>query len=126
MRFSFIFVALVGLIACCFAATHDWAKPIVNLPGLPSQNIPFKQYSGYVTVNVKSGRRLFFWFAEAQSNPATAPVTLWMNGGPYVCVAFARSFSNVFPALQRLLESFGPFHGEWSISRSARWSAFGC
>lgn len=24
----------------------------------------------------------FFWFVEAETNPATAPVALWMNGGP--------------------------------------------
>jgi hypothetical protein len=83
---SFIAVA-VGLVlfaAAAHAATHDWAKPITNLPGLPTQNLPFKQYSGYITANVKSGRRLFFWFVESQSNPATDPLTLWMNGGPFV------------------------------------------
>ena len=25
---------------------------------------------------------MFFYFSEARKNPATAPMTLWLNGGP--------------------------------------------
>lgn len=38
--------------------------------------------SGYMPLEDASGTEIFFWFVEAASNPATAPVVLWMNGGP--------------------------------------------
>lgn len=31
--------------------------------------VKFKQYAGYVTVNVTHGRALFYWFFEAITNP---------------------------------------------------------
>jgi len=37
------------------------------------------QYSGYITIG---NRHLHYWFVEAASNPSTAPVVLWLNGGP--------------------------------------------
>ena len=29
------------------------------------------------------GRNLFYWFVEAQTNPADAPLVLWLNGGEH-------------------------------------------
>lgn len=39
-------------------------------------------YSGFITVNKKLGSNLFFWFFPAKENPETAPVFLWLQGGP--------------------------------------------
>ncbi|EFN61705.1 Vitellogenic carboxypeptidase [Camponotus floridanus] len=39
-------------------------------------------YSGYFTVNKKYNSNLFFWFFPAMNNPETAPVVLWLQGGP--------------------------------------------
>eukprot|EP00698_Gefionella_okellyi_P005423 TRINITY_DN14970_c0_g1_i1.p1 TRINITY_DN14970_c0_g1~~TRINITY_DN14970_c0_g1_i1.p1 ORF type:complete len:460 (-),score=93.78 TRINITY_DN14970_c0_g1_i1:43-1422(-) len=54
---------------------------ITSLPGL-SDPIGFRQYAGYLDVDATHGRRIFYWFVEAQSNPTTAPVVWWSNGGP--------------------------------------------
>ncbi|KAK1083949.1 hypothetical protein LTR33_002953 [Friedmanniomyces endolithicus] len=40
-----------------------------------------KSYSGYV--DVESQQHLFFWLFSARNvDPATAPLTIWLNGGP--------------------------------------------
>lgn len=53
---------------------------VVRLPGQP--NVGFKQYAGYVDVDVKAGRSLFYYFVEADKEPDKKPLTLWLNGGP--------------------------------------------
>lgn len=40
-----------------------------------------KSYSGYV--DIAENEHIFFWFFEARSvDPTTAPLTVWINGGP--------------------------------------------
>ncbi|PNX81577.1 serine carboxypeptidase 27-like protein, partial [Trifolium pratense] len=48
------------------------------------KNVGFEQYSGYVTVNEKRGRALFYWLIEAplSREPDSRPLVLWLNGGP--------------------------------------------
>lgn len=53
---------------------------IDRLPGQPQ--VGFQQYSGYVTVDDKENRALFYYFAEAEVDPASKPLVLWLNGGP--------------------------------------------
>ncbi|WJX40342.1 Serine carboxypeptidase-like 42 [Trifolium repens] len=53
---------------------------VVRLPGQPK--VEFKQYAGYVDVDVKHGRSLFYYFVEADHDPHKKPLTLWLNGGP--------------------------------------------
>ncbi|KAK6126971.1 hypothetical protein DH2020_039282 [Rehmannia glutinosa] len=53
---------------------------ISALPGQPP--VKFSQFSGYVTVNEKEGRALFYWLTEATNNAHTKPLVLWLNGGP--------------------------------------------
>ncbi|OMO90861.1 Peptidase S10, serine carboxypeptidase [Corchorus olitorius] len=55
---------------------------ISSLPGQPP--VTFSQFSGYVTVNEKQGRALFYWLTEATSLPEKKPLVLWLNGGHYV------------------------------------------
>ncbi|KAL5148485.1 Serine carboxypeptidase II-3 [Glycine soja] len=57
------------------------ADRIVALPGQP-YGVNFDQYSGYVTVDPKAGRALFYYFVESPYNPSTKPLVLWLNGGP--------------------------------------------
>ncbi|KAK8480117.1 hypothetical protein V6N13_030023 [Hibiscus sabdariffa] len=56
---------------------------IVRLPGQPPK-VKFSQYSGYITVDAKAGRALFYWLmkAPAKSRPESKPLVLWLNGGP--------------------------------------------
>lgn len=37
-------------------------------------------YAGYI--DVAPNVHVFFWFFESRQNPATDPITLWLNGGP--------------------------------------------
>lgn len=52
---------------------------ITALPGQPE--VSFSQFSGYVTVNKKHGRDLFYWLTEAVSHSSEKPLVLWLNGG---------------------------------------------
>jgi vitellogenic carboxypeptidase-like protein len=42
----------------------------------------FPGYSGFFTVNETTNSNMFFWYFPAQHNPESAPVTLWLQGGP--------------------------------------------
>ncbi|KAK9506392.1 hypothetical protein O3M35_008343 [Rhynocoris fuscipes] len=39
-------------------------------------------YSGFLTVNHLHNSNLFFWFFPAEINNATAPLVIWLQGGP--------------------------------------------
>ncbi|XP_077218533.1 serine carboxypeptidase-like 40 [Tasmannia lanceolata] len=55
---------------------------IIELPGQP-EHVDFTQYGGYITVDDKAGRALFYYFAESVgSKPSSKPLLLWLNGGP--------------------------------------------
>lgn len=56
------------------------ADKITLLPGQPQVN--FQQFSGYVTVDDKKQKSLFYYFVEAQVDPPSKPLVLWLNGGP--------------------------------------------
>ncbi|XP_044487797.1 serine carboxypeptidase-like 45 isoform X2 [Mangifera indica] len=53
---------------------------ITWLPGQPL--VGFQHYSGYVTVDEKKQKALFYYFSEAEIDPASKPLVLWLNGGP--------------------------------------------
>ncbi|KAG5556023.1 hypothetical protein RHGRI_006604 [Rhododendron griersonianum] len=50
------------------------------LPGQPQ--VSFQQFGGYITVDEKQYRALFYYFVEAETDPASKPLVLWLNGGP--------------------------------------------
>ncbi|WMV12940.1 hypothetical protein MTR67_006325, partial [Solanum verrucosum] len=87
-----------------------------GLPGQPKLNVKFNQYAGYVNVDEKNGRRLFYYFAESASgNASSKPLVLWLNGGPG-CSSLG------FGAMQEL----GPFgvkpDGKTLYSRTFSWN----
>lgn len=57
------------------------ADKIEALPGQPAEGVNFDQYAGYVTVDPKAGRALFYYFVESPHNSSTKPLVLWLNGG---------------------------------------------
>ncbi|XP_078434011.1 serine carboxypeptidase-like 42 [Wolffia australiana] len=67
---------IMAVVANCYP-TEDLVE---RLPGQPS--VGFRQYAGYVDVDRKAGRSLFYYFVEAEGDPQEKPLTLWLNGGP--------------------------------------------
>ena len=62
------------------------ADEITSLPGW-ERKLPSRHYSGFVDVSERpgesAGRFLHYWLVEAEEvDPATAPLVLWLNGGP--------------------------------------------
>ena len=53
---------------------------ILRLPGQP-KGPKFNQYSGYVTVDPKHGKALFYYFVESTHASSRKPLVLWLNGG---------------------------------------------
>ncbi|KAL3614190.1 hypothetical protein CASFOL_042264 [Castilleja foliolosa] len=69
------------------------ADKIDKLLGQP--DVKFSQYSGYVTVDPKAGRALFYYFAEAAEASSTKPLVLWLNGEMVANVLFLESPAGV-------------------------------
>ncbi|XP_065849242.1 serine carboxypeptidase 24-like [Euphorbia lathyris] len=76
-------IYLLSSIKTIFGLTKEQEQELDRISVLPGQpSVKFSQYSGYVTVNYKHGRALFYWFTEASSSPSHKPLLLWLNGGP--------------------------------------------
>ena len=52
---------------------------ITSLPGQPQ--VSFQQFSGYISIDEKQNKALFYYFVEAESQPGSKPLVLWLNGG---------------------------------------------
>jgi len=53
---------------------------VTNLPGLNAKDYPHRHFAGHVTV--RGTGHLFYWLFEAWNSPESAPLVLWLNGGP--------------------------------------------
>ncbi|KAL3575523.1 hypothetical protein D5086_023624 [Populus alba] len=78
-------MAMAALVVqLCTSMGVDSSSPhpdkIARLPGQP--HVGFQQFSGYVTVDGNKHRALFYYFVEAEIDPASKPLVLWLNGGP--------------------------------------------
>ncbi|KAJ8560012.1 hypothetical protein K7X08_004070 [Anisodus acutangulus] len=78
MAMSVLFFLLCASVGIVYAFPHP--DKIILLPGQPQ--VGFQQFSGYVTVDDKKQRALFYYFVEAETDPASKPLVLWLNGGP--------------------------------------------
>lgn len=72
---------VVGYVWLVIGGVESYPKEdlVVKLPGQPE--VGFKQFSGYIDVDVKAGRSLFYYFVEAHNQPHLKPLALWLNGG---------------------------------------------
>lgn len=55
---------------------------VTRVPGFAGAKLPSNHYAGYVTVDQRHGRRLFYYLVESERDPAADPLVLWLNGGP--------------------------------------------
>ncbi|KAB2086318.1 hypothetical protein ES319_A04G022500v1 [Gossypium barbadense] len=86
----FLFL-LIGVDSNAFP-TNDL---ISKLPGQPDVN--FRQFAGYIEVDENvDGRSLFYYFVEAEKDPLTQPLTIWLTGGPG-CSSVGDAFGSVGP-----------------------------
>ncbi|KAH9324389.1 hypothetical protein KI387_004567 [Taxus chinensis] len=74
-------VLIISMVICEVGLGAPESDLIPKLPG-QTQDVSFKQYSGYITTSEHHGRALFYYFVEAENNPTSSPLTLWFNGGP--------------------------------------------
>eukprot|EP00105_Crassostrea_gigas_P027928 XP_011449426.1 PREDICTED: probable serine carboxypeptidase CPVL isoform X1 [Crassostrea gigas] len=58
----------------------DMAQKLSRVGPLDGTDV--ESYAGFFTVNKTTNSNMFFWFFPAQTNPETAPVVLWLQGGP--------------------------------------------
>ncbi|PIN08241.1 Serine carboxypeptidases (lysosomal cathepsin A) [Handroanthus impetiginosus] len=98
-------IANLHFISCSPSFSSDPANQqqsdrVLSLPG-QNFDVSFAHYAGYVTVNEESGRAFFYWFFEAEEDPSSKPLLLWLNGGPG-CSSIGLG----------LAEEIGPFHVE--------------
>jgi len=49
---------------------------------LQGSNSDIESYSGFITADRTNNGNMFFWFFPAAENPETAPVVIWLQGGP--------------------------------------------
>jgi len=55
---------------------------MVDSSKLQNLNEDVESYSGFLTVDAPNNGNMFFWFFPAEENPETAPVVIWLQGGP--------------------------------------------
>ena len=73
-------VVVVLAAGCCCGAAPQGAE-VKRVPGFDGA-LPSKHYAGYVTVDERQGRELFYYLVESERDPSKDPVVLWLNGGP--------------------------------------------
>ncbi|KAJ7731111.1 alpha/beta-hydrolase [Mycena maculata] len=62
------------------AAVQDSGLTYVKNSGICETTPGVDQISGYI--DIASNASMWFWFFAARNSPDTAPLTLWLNGGP--------------------------------------------
>jgi hypothetical protein len=53
-----------------------------DLPGLDNNKEKLTHYAGLLPGDAKTGGKIFYWLFNAAQNADTAPLVIWLNGGP--------------------------------------------
>lgn len=75
-----MFIRILALAAVCVFSTVAHVLKDAPVEGLCDTSV--KSLSGYFTVEEKLNKNYFFWLFESRSNPSTAPLVMWLTGGP--------------------------------------------
>ncbi|BBH03615.1 serine carboxypeptidase-like 45 [Prunus dulcis] len=108
------------------SSSHHPDHNITRLPGQP--HVGFQHFSGYITVDDQKHKALFYYFVEAEINPASKPLVLWLNGGPGCSSLGVGAFSENGPfrpdgeVLVRNEYSWN--RGKYVVFRDTSWSGF--
>jgi len=94
--FAFVVCVCLLSVAPHVDAAVD-ADLITSLPGFGS-NFRSRQYSGFLPADSQKTVFLHYWLVLSESNPATDPLVVWLNGGPGCS------------SLEGLLYEQGPLH----------------
>ncbi|EFH41812.1 hypothetical protein ARALYDRAFT_494807 [Arabidopsis lyrata subsp. lyrata] len=95
LRNVVVVMAVVLVTVQVFAQGYPEADLVVRLPG--QLKVAFRQYAGYVDLDMNAGRSLFYYFVEAEEHPDTKPLTLWLNGGPGCSSGCGGAFTELGP-----------------------------
>lgn len=94
-----VLIVLGGVWSVVVVEGYPAQDLVVNLPGQPK--VGFRQFAGYVDVDVKHGRSLFYYFVEADKDPESKPLALWLNGGPGCSSIGGGAFTELGPFYPR-------------------------
>ncbi|KAF9005082.1 alpha/beta-hydrolase [Cyathus striatus] len=77
---SWLLVTIWCYLASAAEMTTDGNLTFVSDSGVCETTPGVHQVSGYISITEDTF--MWFWFFAARNNPDTAPLTLWLNGGP--------------------------------------------
>ncbi|KAF0700888.1 Aste57867_8608 [Aphanomyces stellatus] len=88
--------ALLALIVLATGGASANPHKVTSLPHYNDRKaINFDQYAGHIALP-SNGQKMFYWLVESETNPATDPLVLWLNGGPG-CSSLGGFFTELGP-----------------------------
>eukprot|EP00270_Netrium_digitus_P016614 TRINITY_DN598_c0_g1_i2.p1 TRINITY_DN598_c0_g1~~TRINITY_DN598_c0_g1_i2.p1 ORF type:complete len:465 (-),score=20.80 TRINITY_DN598_c0_g1_i2:88-1482(-) len=87
---------------------------ILELPFAP-RGTGIIQYSGFISVNSTTGKELFYWLVEAETDAANKPLIMWLGAEP-TCSAVGQGYFQeigpfkVLPSGRKLIQNPNSWH----------------